>query len=252
MRLIQKTIIALSFTVLAACGAQPEDRAADEVAEEVTDGSVSGESAGEVIAETTADAEVVEEPIVIPPSLVDTIEWPSSNVHVKIITNMGEVIVQLYPEEAPQTVENFLTYVRDGHYTRTIFHRVVSGFVVQGGGYNQYFNERPTREPVAYEGDNGLGNYRTTIAMARTRNPNSATSQFYFNIKDNDMLNHLQNDLGARPGYTVFGRIVNGMEVVDRIGAIPTSDGGPFPAEVPVRPAIIENVEEIEWPPVEQ
>lgn len=162
---------------------------------------------------------------------------------VRIATSEGDFVVALDPVRAPQTVANFVQYVEDGHYDRTIFHRVVSGFVIQGGGFSRYFNERPTRPPVAYEGANGLSNVRGTIAMARTQDPASATAQWYVNLRDNTRLDHLVNDLGVRPGYTVFGRVVEGMDVVDRIGATATGSGGPFPTDVPRAAIVIERAE---------
>ncbi|MEO1014753.1 MAG: peptidylprolyl isomerase [Pseudomonadota bacterium] len=172
--------------------------------------------------------------------------------HVQVKTSKGVFVFELNAEAAPKTVANFLQYVEDGHYQRSIFHRVVKGFVVQGGGYSQYFNERPTRDPVPYEGDNGLSNVRGTIAMARTRNPNSATAQWYVNLKDNTNLDHLENDIGVRPGYTVFGKVVDGLEVIDAIGAVETGEGGPFPAEVPQETILIESVEVVDWPQTDQ
>lgn len=178
---------------------------------------------------------------------VDEIDWPATALHAKIVTSKGDMLVDLYPEKAPKTVENFVRYARDGHYDRLIIHRVVPGFIIQGGGYNKYFNERPTREPVPYEGGNGLGNFRTTLAMARTSDPDSASAQWYVNLRDNnDQLDHFVNDLGPRFGYTVFGRVVKGMEVADAIGAMPTGAGGPFPAEVPVETVTISRVDIIE------
>ena len=175
-------------------------------------------------------------------------DWPETKAGARITTSEGDIVVELYPERAPKSVANFLQYAEDGHYDRTIFHRVVAGFVIQGGGYNAYFNERATRDPVPYEGDNGLPNTRGTLAMARTRNPDSATAQWYINLKDNDRLNHLENDLGVRPGYTVFGRVISGMEAVDAIGAVRTGPGGPFPAEVPAETMLIERVDPVDLP----
>lgn len=172
--------------------------------------------------------------------------------HVKVETSKGDFVIALKPDEAPKTVENFLEYVEAGHYQRTIFHRVVGGFVVQGGGYSRYFIERATQPPIPYEGDNGLKNDRGTIAMARTRDPNSASAQWYINLRDNDRLNHLVNDIGVRPGYAVFGEVVAGMEVVDAIGAIPTGPGGPFPSQVPEEEVLILSAEVVEWSPAER
>lgn len=167
---------------------------------------------------------------------------------VKIAASMGDIVIELYPDKAPETVENFLRYAKDGHYDRTLVHRVVPGFVIQGGGYSRLFTERPTRDPILYEGDNGLRNERGTIAMARTDDPNSAAAQWFINLADNPKLDHRVTDLGPIYGYTVFGRVVEGMDVVDAIGAVPTGPGGPFSAEVPVEPVIIERVDLIEAP----
>jgi len=180
-------------------------------------------------------------------TLADTVEWPATTLHAKIVTSKGDIVVDLYPAEAPKTVANFVQYAKDGHYDRLIIHRVVPGFVIQGGGYNKYFNERPTRAPVAYEGDNGLKNYRTTLAMARTSDPNSAAAQWFVNLRDNnDQLDHFVNDLGPRYGYAVFGRVVEGMDVADAIGAVATGPGGPFPSEAPVETVTISRVDIIE------
>ena len=164
----------------------------------------------------------------------------------KISTSMGDIIVELYPDKAPASVENFLQYAADGHFDQLIIHRVVPGFVIQGGGYNRYFRERATREPIPYEGDNGLKNLRGTISMARTSDPDTASAQWFINLKDNDQLDHYVNDLGPRYGYAVFGRVVEGMDVVDAIGALATGPGGPFPSEVPVETVLIKRVDLVE------
>lgn len=156
-------------------------------------------------------------------------------------TTRGGFVVELAPDKAPKTVANFLQYVEDGHYYRTIVHRVVPDRVIQGGGYSRYFNERPTRKPVPYEGANGLSNERGTIAMARGPDPDSAAAQWYVNLADNSDLDHVDNDLGVRPGYVVFGRVIEGMETVDAIGAVETGAGGPFESEVPAEPIVIED-----------
>lgn len=165
--------------------------------------------------------------------------------YVKIETSKGDFVVELNEDKAPKTVANFLMYTEKGHYTRTIFHRVVAGFVVQGGGYSRTFIERATAAPVPYEADNGLSNLRGTIAMARTRDPNSAAAQWYVNLRDNAKLDHTVTDLGVRHGYTVFGRVIEGMDVVDAIGAVETGPGGPFEAEAPIEPVLIRDVKEI-------
>ena len=169
--------------------------------------------------------------------------------YVKIETSKGDIIVEMASQDAPLSVSNFLQYATDGHFDRTIFHRVVTGFVIQGGGYSRYFNERRTRDAIAYEGDNGLKNIRGTIAMARTSDKDSAAAQWYINLKDNPGLDEAMTDYGPKPGYTVFGRVVEGMTVVDAIGATETGAGGPFDSEVPVEVIIIRRVDLVEWVP---
>lgn len=172
----------------------------------------------------------------------------SENRRARIATSMGDIIVELYPEKAPETVANFLEYAKSGHYDRTLIHRVVAGFVIQGGGYSRLFTERPTREPIPYEGDNGLKNVRGAIAMARLNDPDSATAQWFINLKDNPALDHAVDEFGPRYGYAVFGKVIDGMDVVDAIGAISTGPGGPFMKEVPVEPVLIERVDPVDWP----
>ncbi|WP_457642880.1 peptidylprolyl isomerase [Persephonella sp.] len=160
---------------------------------------------------------------------------------VVIKTNMGDIYVELYPDKAPKTVENFLTYVKEGFYNGLIFHRVVKGFVIQGGGFDKELNYRkPTHPPVENESNNGLSNVRGTIAMARTSDPHSATTQFFINLVDNTYLDYGKNP--QKWGYTVFGRVVKGMEVVDEIAEIPVMNVG-WMLNVPVRPVIIEKIE---------
>jgi peptidyl-prolyl cis-trans isomerase A (cyclophilin A) len=142
---------------------------------------------------------------------------------VKLSTSAGDIVVELAPDKAPKTVQNFLQYVRDKHYDGTIFHRVIDGFMIQGGGFTADMVQKPTRDPIPLEANNGLKNDRYTIAMARTGNPNSATSQFFINVKDNTSLNAPNPD-GF--GYTVFGKVVSGTEVVDKIRAAPTGVRG--------------------------
>ena len=156
-------------------------------------------------------------------------------------TTHGSFSVALEPESAPKTVENFLAYVRDGHYDGTIFHRIIAGFMIQGGGYDERYQQLPTRAPVENEAPDAPGNDRGTIAMARTADPHSATAQFFINVVDNDFLNHR----GKNPqgwGYAAFGRVVDGMETVDRIAALQTGPGGPFPSDVPKEAVVIEKV----------
>ncbi|MCK5750718.1 MAG: peptidylprolyl isomerase [Oricola sp.] len=168
--------------------------------------------------------------------------------HAKIQTSMGDIIVELYPEQAPATVENFLQYATSGHYDRTLMHRIVKGYVIQGGGYSQLFTERRTRDPIPYEGDKGLKNERGTIAMARSDKPDSAQSQWFINLRDNPKLDHRVTELGPIYGYAVFGRVVEGMEVADAIGDVETGSGGPFSSEVPAEPIFINRIDPIEWP----
>ena len=144
-----------------------------------------------------------------------------SNVQIK--TSMGDIVVELNDAKAPKSAANFLQYVRDKHYDGTIFHRVIDGFMIQGGGMDANMSEKPTRAPIPLEASNGLKNDRGTIAMARTGNPNSATSQFFINVVNNDMLNAPKPD---GYGYTVFGKVIKGMDVVDKIRAVPTGNRG--------------------------
>lgn len=171
--------------------------------------------------------------------------------HAKIQTSEGDIVIELFREDAPLAVENFLQYATSGHYDRTIFHRVVTGYVIQGGGYSQFFNERPPRDPIPYEGDNGQKNLRGTIAMARGDNENSAQAQWYINLQDNDELDHKIVEGLPLYGYTVFGRVVDGMDVADAIGAVETGAGGPFDAEVPLEPIIVSRVDPVAWPSVD-
>ena len=190
---------------------------------------------------------------------------------VKFVTTEGDFVVEVYPDKAPKTVENFLQYVKDKHYDGLIFHRVISNFMVQGGGFDAKYAEKATRPPVVHEGRDALAkggakNVVGTLAMARTNDPNSASSQFFINVKDNDFLNPTvippgdpvpeftyqgqtyKNTpraqlLGAAQlyGYTVFGKVTSGMEVVNKIKGLPTGSGGPFPTDVPKTPVVIKS-----------
>ncbi len=187
---------------------------------------------------------------------------------VKIVTSMGDIVVEVYPDKAPKTVENFLQYVKDKHYDGTVFHRVISTFMVQGGGFDTKYTEKKSRPPVPHEGREalakGLKNTVGTLAMARTGDPQSASAQFFINVVDNAFLDPTPipdgdpvinftyrgktypstpraNLLGAGQlwGYTVFGKVVQGMDVVEKIKAVPTGAGGPFPTDVPKTPVSI-------------
>jgi len=157
-------------------------------------------------------------------------------------TSKGPIRLELYADQAPLSVENFLRYARDGHYDGTIFHRVISDFMIQGGGFDTGLNQRPTREAITNEADNGLSNERGTVAMARTGMPHSATAQFFINVTDNPALNHRGKQSGQAWGYAVFGRVVEGMDVVDEIRFVETRQVGPM-GDVPVEPVLIERVE---------
>ena len=169
----------------------------------------------------------------------------AANPQVEIKTNLGVITVDLYAEKAPKTVENFLQYVKSGFYKDSIFHRVIPGFMVQGGGFSKTMEQKATRDPVGIESNNGLNNDIGTIAMARTQNPNSATAQFFINVADNAFLNYTAPTLRGY-GYTVFGKVVKGMDVVERIAQLPTGSGGPFPQDVPQQQVVIEDVKLME------
>jgi peptidyl-prolyl cis-trans isomerase B (cyclophilin B) len=163
---------------------------------------------------------------------------------VLLSTSHGDITLELDRQKAPLTTENFLSYVDSGHFDGTIFHRVIPGFMIQGGGFAEDMLQRPTNPPVANEADNGLKNDRGTIAMARTSDPHSASSQFFINLTDNDFLNHkAKNPQGW--GYAVFGRVVEGMDVVDDIAQVPTGKSGPH-SDVPKEPVLIERISLVE------
>ncbi len=136
-------------------------------------------------------------------------------------TTAGKIVIELNPAKAPKSVENFIQYAKDGFYNNTIFHRVISGFMVQGGGFTETFSQKPVRAPIKNEADNGLSNARGSIAMARTNNPNSATAQFFINLVDNNFLNHTAPTPRGW-GYAVFGQVIEGMDVVDKIATVRT------------------------------
>jgi len=160
---------------------------------------------------------------------------------IRIQTNQGDIVVELNREKAPKTVENFLSYVNDGFYNGTVFHRVIDGFMIQGGGFTQDLQQKATKSPIQNEADNGLKNDRGTIAMARTNEPHSATAQFFINVVNNDFLNYRSQTLRGW-GYAVFGKVVEGMDVVDKIRKIPTGPSGQFRQDVPKTPVVIETV----------
>mgnify|MGYP000921696251 FL=1 len=161
---------------------------------------------------------------------------------VELDTTAGKIVLQLDAAAAPKTVENFLAYVKSGHYDGTQFHRVIPGFMIQGGGYTADFAQKPTRAPVKNEAEQaskaGLVNAPGTIAMARTSDPHSASAQFFINVADNKFLNYRESTVQGY-GYTVFGKVVQGMDVVEKIAKAPTGAGGPFPKDVPVEKVLI-------------
>lgn len=162
---------------------------------------------------------------------------------VEVVTSEGRAVIELDRPKAPITVDNFLKYVAAGHYDGTIIHRVIPGFVVQGGGYDVAFKSRPTRGEIVNESGNGLSNEKGTIAMARQDDPHTATSQWFVNLDDNKRLDPNRR----RWGYAVFGRVVEGMDVFEKIAAIETGPGGPLPAEVPQKPVLVHSMRVIEY-----
>ena len=162
---------------------------------------------------------------------------------VKLITNHGDIVIELDAEKAPESVKNFISYVEAGHYNNTVFHRVINGFMIQGGGFEPGMKQKPTGAPIKNEADNGLKNEAGTIAMARTQDPNSATAQFFINVADNDFLNYRSPDVQGW-GYCVFGRVSEGMDVVNKIKSVKTGTSG-FHQDVPKEDVIIERAEVI-------
>jgi len=157
--------------------------------------------------------------------------------HVLLKTSMGDIVLELNPEKAPKSVENFLAYVKSGQYKGTIFHRVIDGFMIQGGGFDKAMKQKPTKAPIKNEAENGLKNERYSVAMARTGNPHSATAQFFINVNDNAALDYPGQDGW---GYAVFGKVIEGKDVVDKITQVKTETNGMY-QNVPVDPIIIES-----------
>jgi peptidyl-prolyl cis-trans isomerase A (cyclophilin A)/peptidyl-prolyl cis-trans isomerase B (cyclophilin B) len=157
---------------------------------------------------------------------------------VTLKTNMGDIVLELYPEKAPKTVANFLQYAKNGHYNGTIFHRVIGSFMIQGGGFDKDMKQKPTNSTVENEARNGLKNEAYTVAMARTAAPHSASAQFFINVKDNSFLDYPGQDGW---GYAVFGKVVKGMDVVNKIKGVETNNSG-MHQNVPVKPIVIESV----------
>jgi len=171
------------------------------------------------------------------PCLADGAAPAPGKVLVKLETTKGDIVLELFKDKAPVSVANFLGYVKSGHYNGTIFHRVINGFMIQGGGFDLTMHEKPTGAPIKNEADNGLKNSLYTVAMARTSDPESASAQFFINVKENRSLNHYgKSDQGW--GYAVFGKVVDGTRVVDEIKGVPTVSRGMFD-DVPVQPVVI-------------
>ncbi len=176
-----------------------------------------------------------------------TLNANATSINIEMKTNLGDVVFELYPDKAPKTVENFLKYIEDGFYKNTVFHRVISGFMIQGGGFDTALKQKPTRSPVQNEADNGLKNEVGTIAMARTQDPHSATAQFFINVSNNEFLNFkAHNQRGY--GYTVFGKVTKGIEIINKIASIPTGPSGPFSSDVPKNSVIIEDIVKLPIP----
>lgn len=174
-------------------------------------------------------------------SLLFSVTAFAADPQVEIKTNLGNILLVLYPDKAPKTVENFLQYVKEGHYKSTVFHRVIPGFMIQGGGFDKAFRQKSTRPPIENEAANGLKNNIGTIVMARTSDPHSASAQFFLNVADNAFLNYSAPTTRGY-GYTVFGKVTEGMDIVNKIAATPTGAGGPFPGDVPREAVIIEEI----------
>jgi cyclophilin family peptidyl-prolyl cis-trans isomerase len=182
-------------------------------------------------------------------TLLAALPAAAANPQVEFDTTAGKIRVELYPDAAPKTVANFLDYVKAKHFDGTQFHRVIPNFMIQGGGFTADFQQKPTRPPVPIESEMsskaGMLNVPGTIAMARTGDPNSATAQFFINVNDNKFLNFRSADKDGY-GYTVFGKVVAGMDVVDKIAKAPTGAGGPFPKDVPQQKVMIEKAYVVE------
>ena len=174
----------------------------------------------------------------------------AANPQVEMQTSFGNILLELYPDKAPKTVKNFLLYVKENHYKDTIFHRVIPKFMIQGGGFDKLLKQKPTKKPIENEADNGLKNEMGTIAMARTSDPHSATSQFFINIGNNTFLNYT-TPTPRGYGYTVFGRVIKGMDIVKKISTTPTGAGKPFKRDVPKEIIVIKSISTTQPSPAE-
>jgi peptidyl-prolyl cis-trans isomerase A (cyclophilin A)/peptidyl-prolyl cis-trans isomerase B (cyclophilin B) len=172
---------------------------------------------------------------------VSILNASATDIKIEMRTNMGNIVLELYPDKAPRTVENFLQYIEDGFYKNTIFHRVIPNFMIQGGGFDTTLNQKPTRSPIQNEAANGLKNEVGTLAMARTPDPHSAAAQFFINVANNGFLNYKASNQNGY-GYTVFGKVIDGIDIVNKIASTPTGSGGPFSSDVPKTSIIIEDI----------
>ena len=177
-----------------------------------------------------------------PAPAATTATAPVAHPQVKLHTSMGDIVIELFPDKAPKTVANFLQYVKGGFYEGTVFHRAIPGFLVQGGLYTRQLTPKRTQPPIPDEANNGLSNLRGTVAAARGPDPDSATAQFFFNIVDNPRLDYVGNQNGMTWGYAVFGKVISGMDVVDKMDNLPTGPQGPFIGDVPRPLPVIENI----------
>lgn len=189
-----------------------------------------------------AQTKPVSESKPVAPEAAAVTEAPA-NPKAMIKTSLGDITIELDAAKAPKSVENFVKYAKDGFYDGTIFHRVIGNFMIQGGGFTPDLRQKPTRPSIANEAKNGLSNKRGTLAMARTPDPNSASAQFFVNLVDNRNLDFVSDERAETWGYAVFGKVVEGMDVVDKIAATPTGAKGPFRSDVPTTDVVIEKVE---------
>ena len=171
---------------------------------------------------------------------------PVAGQHVVLHTSQGDITLELYPDKAPKTVDNFLQYANSGFYAGTVFHRVIPNFMIQGGGFTKELQLKRTRAPIHNEANNGLSNLKYTVSMARTGDPHSAAAQFFINLVDNKRLDYTGDANGLTWGYCVFGKVIKGTDVVDKIGAVPTGASGPLPSDVPTTPITIDKVEVVQ------
>jgi peptidyl-prolyl cis-trans isomerase A (cyclophilin A)/peptidyl-prolyl cis-trans isomerase B (cyclophilin B) len=192
-----------------------------------------------------ADAKIAATPTKPGADATKAADGAVASTHPKVLikTSLGDITIELYEDKAPKSVENFLQYAREGFYDGTVFHRVIDGFMVQGGGFTRDLTQKRTRAPVHNEANNGLSNMRGTLAMARTSDPHSATAQFFINVADNKRLDYVSDTNGMTWGYCVFAKVIEGLDVVDKIKAVPTAAQGPLPRDVPTTPVLIEKVE---------